>query len=141
MTTANAPKPASRGIKWECPERLWCELGTGYGKPFSSRCFILAFCWWCGRSVQPTRLTRSSQSECVYLRKCDTFGCGYGGFFYLATRRKVNMVRAHTLGVYIAVADGSGFLTTLAFWLRSSVVSVLNSLTTIMKAPPSLLVI
>ena len=33
------------------------------------------------------------------------------------------------------------FLTTLAFWLRSSVVSVLNSLTTIMGAPPSLLVI
>ena len=32
-------------------------------------------------------------------------------------------------------------LTTLAFWLRSSVVSVLNSLTTIMGAPPSLLVI
>jgi hypothetical protein len=34
-----------------------------------------------------------------------------------------------------------GFLTTLAFWLRSSVVSVLNSLTTIMKASPSFLVI
>ena len=34
-----------------------------------------------------------------------------------------------------------GILTTLAFWLRSSVVSVLNSLTTIMRAPPSLLVI
>ena len=32
-------------------------------------------------------------------------------------------------------------LTTLALWLRSSVVSVLNSLTTIMGAPPSLLVI
>jgi len=31
--------------------------------------------------------------------------------------------------------------TTLAFWLRSSVVSVLNSLTTIMEAPPPLLVI
>ncbi|KAJ4482765.1 hypothetical protein C8J55DRAFT_42680, partial [Lentinula edodes] len=27
--------------------------------------------------------------------------------------------------------------TTLAFWLRSSVVSVLNSLTTITRAPPS----
>jgi len=34
-----------------------------------------------------------------------------------------------------------GNLTTLAFWLRSSVVSVLNSLTTIMRAPPSFLVI
>ena len=33
------------------------------------------------------------------------------------------------------------FLTTLAFWLRSSVVSVLNSLTTIMEAQPPLLVI
>ena len=33
------------------------------------------------------------------------------------------------------------FLTTLAFWLRSSVVSVLNSLTTIMEAPPPFLVI
>jgi len=31
--------------------------------------------------------------------------------------------------------------TSLAFWLRSSVVSVLNSLTTIMGAPPPLLVI
>ncbi|KAI0275449.1 hypothetical protein BC834DRAFT_50465 [Gloeopeniophorella convolvens] len=35
----------------------------------------------------------------------------------------------------------SEILTTLAFWLRSSVVSVLNSLTTIMGAPPPLLVI
>ena len=52
-----------------------------------------------------------------------------------------NMVRAHVLEVYIALADHPGFFTTLAFWLRSSVVSVLNSLTTIMKAPPSLLVI
>jgi len=52
-----------------------------------------------------------------------------------------HMVRAHASEVYIVLADGLGFLTTLAFWLRSSVVSVLNSLTTIMKAPPSLLVI
>ena len=51
------------------------------------------------------------------------------------------MVRAHTLEVYMVLADDPGFVTTLAFWLRSSVVSVLNSLTTIMKAPPSLLVI
>ena len=33
------------------------------------------------------------------------------------------------------------FCKTLAFWLRSSVVSVLNSLTTIMEAPPPFLVI
>ena len=52
-----------------------------------------------------------------------------------------NMVRARVSEVYIVLADDLGFLTTLAFWLRSSVVSVLNSLTTIMKAPPSLLVI
>ena len=52
-----------------------------------------------------------------------------------------NMVRAHASEVYNVLADGLGFLTTLAFWLRSSVVSVLNSLTTIMKAQPSLLVI
>ena len=51
------------------------------------------------------------------------------------------MVRAHAGRVYIVVLMDFGFLTTLAFWLRSSVVSVLNSLTTIMKAPPSFLVI
>ena len=62
-------------------------------------------------------------------------------FICLAMARKVNMVRAHASEVYIVLADGLGFLTTLAFWLRSSVVSVLNSLTTIMKAQPSLLVI
>jgi hypothetical protein len=44
-------------------------------------------------------------------------------------------------GVYIVLAGDLGFFTTLAFWLRSSVVSVLNSLITIMKAPPSLLII
>ena len=55
--------------------------------------------------------------------------------------RGTNMARAHVSEVYMVLADGSGFFTTLAFWLRSSVVSVLNSLTTIMKAPPSLLVI
>jgi hypothetical protein len=46
-----------------------------------------------------------------------------------------------TPGILLEREDVLGFLTTLAFWLRSSVVSVLNSLTTIMKAPPSLLVI
>ena len=38
---------------------------------------------------------------------------------------------------YINPRATSRFFTTLAFWLRSSVVSVLNSLTTIMRAPPS----
>ena len=56
-----------------------------------------------------------------------------------ASKTQTWSVRAS--GVYIVVAGDLGFLTTLAFWLRSSVVSVLNSLTTIMKAPPSLLVI
>ena len=51
------------------------------------------------------------------------------------------MVRAHTTGVYIVVTRDFEFLTTLAFWLRSSVVSVLNSLTTIMEAPPPFMVI
>ena len=43
--------------------------------------------------------------------------------------------------VYKPYTSRAEILTTLAFWLRSSVVSVLNSLTTIMGAPPSLLVI
>ncbi len=51
------------------------------------------------------------------------------------------MVRAHPGWVYILDAMHPRFLTTLAFWLRSSVVSVLNSLTTIMEVPPPLLVI
>ena len=44
--------------------------------------------------------------------------------------------RLYSLGSLI-----SEIFTTLAFWLRSSVVSVLNSLTTIMEAPPPFLVI
>ena len=53
------------------------------------------------------------------------------------------VVRAQATSGYIRLAPLrlSDFFTTLAFWLRSSVVSVLNSLTTIMGAPPSLLVI
>jgi hypothetical protein len=43
--------------------------------------------------------------------------------------------------LYKPCTMASEILTTLAFWLRSSVVSVLNSLTTIMGAPPPLLVI
>ncbi len=42
---------------------------------------------------------------------------------------------------YIKHVPTSENLTTLAFWLRSSVVSVLNSLTTITEAPPPVLVI
>ncbi len=42
---------------------------------------------------------------------------------------------------YIKHVPTSENLTTLAFWLRSSVVSVLNSLTTITEAPPLVLVI
>ena len=48
---------------------------------------------------------------------------------------------AVSVGVYKAAGAHHCFLTTLAFWLRSSVVSVLNSLTTIMEAPPPFLVI
>ncbi len=44
-------------------------------------------------------------------------------------------------GIYKEALPLSLIFTTLAFWLRSSVVSVLNSLTTIMRAPPSFLVI
>ena len=62
-------------------------------------------------------------------------------YFLFGDASEVNMVRAFYLRVYIVVAGDLGFLTTLAFWLRSSVVSVLNSLTTIMKAQPSFLVI
>ena len=54
---------------------------------------------------------------------------------------RANMVRAWGAGIHNRSVGVFGFFTTLAFWLRSSVVSVLNSLTTIMKAPPSLLVI
>jgi hypothetical protein len=46
------------------------------------------------------------------------------------------MVRAQAGPVYNSRLLDSEILTTLAFWLRSSVVSVLNSLTTIMGAPP-----
>ena len=49
-----------------------------------------------------------------------------------------SLVRAQASREYIIHTRASRFLTTLAFWLRSSVVSVLNSLTTIMRAPPSL---
>ena len=52
-----------------------------------------------------------------------------------------NTVRAWNGGIYSHWKGGSELLTTLAFWLRSNVVSVLNSLTAIMKASPSLLVI
>ncbi|SRR6266550_1204536 len=45
------------------------------------------------------------------------------------------MVRAPRQA-YINPFKSLRFFTTLAFWLRSSVVSVLNSLTTIMEAPP-----
>jgi hypothetical protein len=38
---------------------------------------------------------------------------------------------------YKSLTSTPQIFTTLAFWLRSSVVSVLNSLTTIMRAPPS----
>jgi len=82
----------------------------------------------------PTRLRMSAPADFLRMRL-------HAECFYLARLREVNMVRAHMSGVYIILACDSGFLTTLAFWLRSSVVSVLNSLTTIMKAPPSLLVI
>ncbi|KAI0275435.1 hypothetical protein BC834DRAFT_49355 [Gloeopeniophorella convolvens] len=51
------------------------------------------------------------------------------------------MVRAHPPHVYKPRSLLPEILTTLAFWLRSSVVSVLNSLTTIMGAPLPLLVI
>jgi hypothetical protein len=51
------------------------------------------------------------------------------------------MVRARFVCSIKGTVDLSGFLTTLAFWLRSSVVSVLNSLTTIMGAQPPFLVI
>ena len=52
-----------------------------------------------------------------------------------------NTVRAWNGGIYSHWKGGSELLTTLAFWLRSNVVSVLNSLTATMKASPSLLVI
>jgi len=55
--------------------------------------------------------------------------------------KRLKMVRARVASLYNPFATLSEILTTLAFWLRSSVVSVLNSLTTIMGAPPSLLVI
>ena len=51
------------------------------------------------------------------------------------------LVRAQPAGPIKALVRRRDFLTTLAFWLRSSVVSVLNSLTTIMEAPPPFLVI
>ena len=51
------------------------------------------------------------------------------------------MVRAQTARLYNTCTFVLEIFTTLAFWLRSSVVSVLNSLTTIMGAPPLLLVI
>jgi hypothetical protein len=53
-------------------------------------------------------------------------------------RRVLHMVRARPPNVYKPRSLLSLILTTLAFWLRSSVVSVLNSLTTIMGAPPPL---
>ena len=52
---------------------------------------------------------------------------------------RVDMVRARSVGGIIALAGRPGFLTALAFWFRSSVVSVLDSLTAIMKVSSSLL--
>ena len=46
-----------------------------------------------------------------------------------------------SVSLYKPAPNHLRILTTLAFWLRSSVVSVLNSLTTIMEAPPPFLVI
>ena len=51
------------------------------------------------------------------------------------------VVRAQAPTLYNTRTCLTVFLTTLAFWLRSSVVSVLNSLTTIMGAQLPLLVI
>ena len=59
----------------------------------------------------------------------------------LLTNKRLKMVRARSACLYKSCNLVSEILTTLAFWLRSSVVSVLNSLTTIMGAPPPLLVI
>ncbi len=54
---------------------------------------------------------------------------------------KADMVCALKIARYKKRVPTSKNLTTLAFWLRSSVVSVLNSLTTITEAPPPVLVI
>jgi hypothetical protein len=54
------------------------------------------------------------------------------------TEAWLHMVRARPPNVYKPRSPLPLILTTLAFWLRSSVVSVLNSLTTIMGAPPPL---
>ena len=51
------------------------------------------------------------------------------------------MVRAPLCYLYKLALQQVEILTTLASWLRSSVVSVLNSLTTIMEAPLPFLVI
>jgi uncharacterized protein YmfQ (DUF2313 family) len=51
------------------------------------------------------------------------------------------VVRAQARTLYNTRTSLTEILTTLAFWLRSSVVSVLNSLTTIMGAQLPLLVI
>lgn len=49
--------------------------------------------------------------------------------------RQNEVVRARNLPYKVRLPTRE-ILTTLAFWLRSSVVSVLNSLTTITEAPP-----
>ena len=72
------------------------------------------------------RIYDNSATHCLSLRYTYTATwCGPCAFFVLYIRQR--------LTIWI--------LTTLAFWLRSSVVSVLNSLTTIMEAPPPFLVI
>ena len=115
-------RPSGAGDDWHCAQE-------GRSRPRESR------------PKQRADVGRRENKDTTWKRQQSESGAFHSSVDVWPADPNKHGLCARRREVYIVLGDGLEFLTTLAFWLRSSVVSVLNSLTTIMKAPPSLLVI